>query len=70
MTHKINHLSFGDSYPGILNPLDSTYSPDEKGSTMTQYYVKIVPTTYHYLKSPASPVYTNQVHTYLLFQVV
>jgi len=60
LTHKINHLSFGDSYPGILNPLDSTYSPDEKGSTMTQYYVKIVPTTYHYLKSPASPVYTNQ----------
>jgi len=60
LTHKINHLSFGDSYPGILNPLDSTYSADEKGSTMTQYYVKIVPTSYHYLATPNSPVYTNQ----------
>lgn len=60
LTHKINHLSFGDAYPGILNPLDSTYSADQRGSTMTQYYVKIVPTSYHYLATPDSPVYTNQ----------
>lgn len=60
LTHKIDHLSFGDSYPGILNPLDSTSSADEKGSTMTQYYVKIVPTTYHYLSAPDAPLYTNQ----------
>jgi len=60
LTHKINHLSFGDAYPGIMNPLDKTHSADERGSTMTQYYVKIVPTTYHYLSSPNAPVYTNQ----------
>jgi len=60
LTHKINHLSFGESYPGILNPLDATSSADERGSTMTQYYVKIVPTTYHYLKNPSTPIYTNQ----------
>ncbi|CAG5125691.1 unnamed protein product, partial [Candidula unifasciata] len=25
ITHKINHLSFGHDYPGIINPLDNVY---------------------------------------------
>jgi len=59
LTHTIKHLSFGEDYPGILNPLDSTISNDEKGSSMFQYYIKIVPTTYKYL-GRYSLVYTNQ----------
>ncbi|XP_077990177.1 endoplasmic reticulum-Golgi intermediate compartment protein 3-like [Glandiceps talaboti] len=46
LSHKINHLSFGNSYPGMENPLDNTKVIADKGSKMYQYFVKIVPTTY------------------------
>ncbi|XP_072175388.1 endoplasmic reticulum-Golgi intermediate compartment protein 3-like [Diadema setosum] len=46
MTHHIKTLSFGMEYPGMENPLDSTKVIDTKGSSMFQYFVKIVPTTY------------------------
>ncbi|XP_050529523.1 endoplasmic reticulum-Golgi intermediate compartment protein 3 [Daktulosphaira vitifoliae] len=49
-SHKIRHLSFGqkvDSIPGDGgNPLDSSESIATEGSTMFQYYLKIVPTLY------------------------
>ncbi|XP_033640918.1 endoplasmic reticulum-Golgi intermediate compartment protein 3-like [Asterias rubens] len=46
MTHHINHMSFGMEYPGMENPLDNTVVTDRRGSTMYQYFVKVVPTTY------------------------
>ena len=53
MTHKIRHLSFGrqlnsgdNAAQRHVNPLDGVEAPAEKGATMFQYYVKIVPTLY------------------------
>jgi len=48
-THRIRHLSFGRQLEGGLesnNPLDGIETVAEKGATMFQYYVKIVPTLY------------------------
>lgn len=47
LSHKITHLSFGQDYPGIVNPLDGSEKTwTKQGSPMYQYFVKIVPTTY------------------------
>lgn len=46
MTHHIKQLSFGMEYPGMDNPLDNMLVTDVKGSSMYQYFVKVVPTTY------------------------
>ena len=48
MTHRIRHLSFGRQLEGgsDVNPLDGVESVADKGATMFQYYVKIVPTLY------------------------
>lgn len=48
-THRIRHLSFGRQLEGGLdsnNPLDGVETIAEKGATMFQYYLKIVPTLY------------------------
>ncbi|XP_049812251.1 endoplasmic reticulum-Golgi intermediate compartment protein 3 isoform X1 [Schistocerca nitens] len=45
-SHRITHLSFGKNIPGKTNPIDGTEVVTHEGSTMFQYYVKIVPTTY------------------------
>jgi len=47
MSHKINRLSFGEEYPGIVNPLDGISKvATRNGSSMYQYFIKIVPTIY------------------------
>uniref|UniRef100_A0AAA9TVU3 Endoplasmic reticulum-Golgi intermediate compartment protein n=1 Tax=Bos taurus TaxID=9913 RepID=A0AAA9TVU3_BOVIN len=46
MTHYIRHLSFGEDYPGIVNPLDHTNVTAPQASMMFQYFVKVVPTVY------------------------
>lgn len=47
MTHTIRHLSFGRDVEGRGEPpLSGMIGYAEKGSTMFQYYLKIVPTTY------------------------
>uniref|UniRef100_A0A674N3H7 Endoplasmic reticulum-Golgi intermediate compartment protein n=1 Tax=Takifugu rubripes TaxID=31033 RepID=A0A674N3H7_TAKRU len=46
MTHLIRHLSFGQDYPGLINPLDDTNITAPQASMMYQYFVKIVPTIY------------------------
>ncbi|XP_055122647.1 endoplasmic reticulum-Golgi intermediate compartment protein 3 isoform X7 [Symphalangus syndactylus] len=46
MTHYIQHLSFGEDYPGIVNPLDHTNVTAPQASMMFQYFVKVVPTVY------------------------
>merc|ERR1712179_802985 len=48
-THRIRHLSFGRQLEGgrdSNNPLDGIETVAEKGATMFQYYIKIVPTLY------------------------
>ena len=49
-THTIRHLSFGRQIDGgaagAPAPLDGVVGFAEKGATMFQYYLKIVPTTY------------------------
>lgn len=57
MSHTINHLSFGQVYPGIVNPLDGVTEAVEKGIAQFQYFVKVVPTDY---KMRGKPVHTNQ----------
>ena len=47
ITHTINTLSFGDTYPGIKNPLDEQKRVVQDTHGMYQYYLKIVPTQYH-----------------------
>eukprot|EP00049_Salpingoeca_infusionum_P027906 m.34926 g.34926 ORF g.34926 m.34926 type:complete len:394 (-) comp9832_c0_seq1:231-1412(-) len=59
LTHTINNLSFGDAYPGQVNPLaghsDDAVTP---GSTMFQYFVKVVPT--RYTDTSGKELHTNQ----------
>jgi len=46
VSHTINHLSFGEDYPGISNPLDNNKKVAEAGSGMCEYYIKVVPTEF------------------------
>ncbi|XP_045151453.1 endoplasmic reticulum-Golgi intermediate compartment protein 3 [Echinops telfairi] len=58
MTHYIRHLSFGEDYPGIVNPLDHTNVTAPQASMMFQYFVKVVPTVY--MKVDGEMLRTNQ----------
>lgn len=58
MSHTIHHMSFGEKYPGIVNPLDGISQVAENSQMMFQYYVKIVPTTY--TSVTGETVYSNQ----------
>ncbi|XP_075492349.1 uncharacterized protein LOC142530403 [Primulina tabacum] len=43
ISHKINKLTFGDSIPGIVNPLDGVQWLQETPSGVYQYFIKVVP---------------------------
>uniref|UniRef100_A0A672SAL2 Endoplasmic reticulum-Golgi intermediate compartment protein n=1 Tax=Sinocyclocheilus grahami TaxID=75366 RepID=A0A672SAL2_SINGR len=43
-SHRIDHLSFGEEIPGILNPLDGTEKVSADHNQMFQYFITIVPT--------------------------
>ncbi|XP_060784166.1 endoplasmic reticulum-Golgi intermediate compartment protein 2 [Neoarius graeffei] len=43
-SHRIDHLSFGEVIPGILNPLDGTEKVCTDRNQMFQYFITIVPT--------------------------
>ncbi len=59
LTHTIRHLSFGQKVEGREPPpLDSVVGFAEKGATMFQYYLKVVPTTY--ARADGSVFLTNQ----------
>lgn len=58
LTHHIKHLSFGEKYPGIKNPLDDIFVSSDKSGSMYQYFVKIVPTVYRKLNGEV--LRTNQ----------
>jgi hypothetical protein len=47
VSHTVNQLSFGEAYPGAVNPLDKlSNAPPGTGSGMFSYYCKVVPTEY------------------------
>ncbi|MBN3273181.1 ERGI2 protein, partial [Polyodon spathula] len=43
-SHRIDHLSFGEEIPGIINPLDGTEKISVEHNRMFQYFITIVPT--------------------------
>lgn len=57
-SHVVNHLSFGHDYPGLKNPLDGEMKILDEGTGTFEYYIKIVPTSFHYLHDEV--VETNQ----------
>ncbi|KAE8613609.1 hypothetical protein XENTR_v10007784 [Xenopus tropicalis] len=46
-SHRIDHFSFGEPLPGIVNPLDGTEKIAEDSNQMYQYFITIVPTKLH-----------------------
>lgn len=59
ISHKINHLSFGEKFPGIKYPLNGIIKIlTNPFGGLYQYYIKIVPTIYK--KSNGQILKTNQ----------
>ncbi|BBM98063.1 endoplasmic reticulum-Golgi intermediate compartment protein 3 [Marchantia polymorpha subsp. ruderalis] len=46
VSHKIHELSFGEHFPGVVNPLDGVERTQESMNSMYQYFIKVVPTMY------------------------
>ncbi|KAL9315770.1 hypothetical protein ACSQ67_016771 [Phaseolus vulgaris] len=46
LSHHINRLSYGEYFPGVVNPLDNVHWIQETPSGMYQYFIKVVPTVY------------------------
>nr|CAB3487248.1 unnamed protein product [Digitaria exilis] len=46
VSHKINKLSFGEYFPGVVNPLDGAQWVQHSSYGMYQYFIKVVPTVY------------------------
>ncbi|VAI06180.1 unnamed protein product [Triticum turgidum subsp. durum] len=62
ISHKINKLSFGKEFPGVVNPLDGVEWKQEQTTGLTgmyQYFVKVVPTIYTDIRG--RKIHSNQV---------
>ncbi|KAG5040580.1 hypothetical protein AAZX31_05G109000 [Glycine max] len=46
ISHRINKLSFGHHFPGLVNPLDGVKWVQGPAHGMYQYFIKVVPTIY------------------------
>ncbi|TMW98386.1 uncharacterized protein [Solanum lycopersicum] len=46
ISHRVNKLAFGDSIPGVVNPLDGVQWTQEAQNGMYQYFIKVVPTIF------------------------
>ncbi|KAK4378604.1 hypothetical protein RND71_000466 [Anisodus tanguticus] len=46
ISHRVNKLAFGDSIPGVVNPLDGVQWTQEAQNGVYQYFLKVVPTIY------------------------
>lgn len=46
ISHKINRLTYGEYFPGVVNPLDGVTWTQETPHGMYQYFIKVVPTVY------------------------
>ncbi|CAN6295281.1 unnamed protein product [Urochloa humidicola] len=61
ISHKINKLSFGEEFPGVVNPLDGVVWTQDNSNGLTgmyQYFVKVVPTIYTDIRG--RKIYSNQ----------
>ncbi|OEL21199.1 Endoplasmic reticulum-Golgi intermediate compartment protein 3 [Dichanthelium oligosanthes] len=61
ISHKINKLSFGEEFPGVVNPLDGVEWTQDNSNGLTgmyQYFVKVVPTIYTDIRG--RKIYSNQ----------
>ncbi|KAJ3437861.1 endoplasmic reticulum-golgi intermediate compartment protein [Anaeramoeba flamelloides] len=64
LTHVINKVSFGQDFPGVINPLTNHYHlQSHLGPKMFQYFVKLVPTIY-FQKDTKTSIKTNQYSVY------
>nr|XP_054951772.1 endoplasmic reticulum-Golgi intermediate compartment protein 2 isoform X2 [Pan paniscus] len=52
-SHRIDHLSFGELVPAIINPLDGTEKIAIDHNQMFQYFITVVPTKLHTYKISA-----------------
>ncbi|NXX88165.1 ERGI2 protein, partial [Centropus bengalensis] len=52
-SHRIDHLSFGELIPAIINPLDGTEKIASDHNQMFQYFITVVPTKLHTYKISA-----------------
>ncbi|XP_068661424.1 uncharacterized protein [Aristolochia californica] len=59
ISHKINKLSFGDEFPGVINPLDGVQWNQPAAAGMYQYFIKVVPTIYTDIRG--RKIHSNQV---------
>ena len=57
-SHAVHSISFGSPFPGQSSPLSGRRQTVADGSATYQYFVKIVPTTYHFRNG--SKIETNQ----------
>lgn len=59
LSHVIRSVSFGTSFPGVVNPLDGVAkTSSEATSAVYSYYIKVVPTTY--TRDDGTVIKTNQ----------
>ncbi|WOL15927.1 hypothetical protein Cni_G24709 [Canna indica] len=58
ISHKINKLSFGKEFPGVVNPLDGAQWKQGGSSGMYQYFIKVVPTIYSDIRG--HKIHSNQ----------
>lgn len=64
LSHEIHKLSFGDDFPGVVNPLDGVVIDQRTdkmsmGQTgMFQYFLKVVPTVYTDIRNRT--IFSNQ----------
>ncbi|KAJ3448162.1 endoplasmic reticulum-golgi intermediate compartment protein [Anaeramoeba flamelloides] len=64
LTHIIKKISFGQDFPGVINPLTDHYHlQSHLGPKMFQYFIKLVPTLYHQ-KDTKTTIKTNQYSVY------
>lgn len=57
-SHRIDDLTFGESFPHQVNPLSGTQQMTKEGAVLFHYYVKVVPSTYVFLNR--TEIRTNQ----------
>ena len=60
MSHKITKLSFGEAFPGVVNPLDGVKRDMQGDAGMYQYFLKVVPTAFSGARDRAEVARTNQ----------
>ncbi|KAJ7968181.1 endoplasmic reticulum-Golgi intermediate compartment protein 3-like [Quillaja saponaria] len=58
ISHKINKVTLGKSFPGLVNPLDGVQWVQETPHGMYQYFIKVVPTIY--TDSRGRTIHSNQ----------